>query len=235
MQNAAFSLIVAAGILAAAPSSAAEPNDAALARAARDFRIQVYETHREARREYDRWRTAGDELLATWKDSDRTPEQQQQAIDWFSQATPGIEIGELPALPEFPKSTRRRAPSLLGSTLQSSPGAAAGNNFKTQLSIPAATGDVEVPVLNRRRVQPIGQPAQSQPADSATGGFSEDWLDSPNPFEDPAPGDIQFESDSSGASSSLLDSLRKAVLGNGAESPAAKPADAAPITPGDGQ
>ena len=142
MQNAAFSLIAAAGMLIAAPSSAAEPSDTALRRAARDFRIKVYQTYRQSRHDYDRWRDAGDELLTTWKFSDRTSQQQQQAIDWFSQAGQAIQFGVIPQQPEFPKAVRRPAPSFFGADRQP--------------AADSATGDVEVPVLNRRRVDQFG-------------------------------------------------------------------------------
>lgn len=83
------------------PPTAAELR---LERAARDFRIQTYETFRKDRAEYDRRQAAGADLERAWKEAGSNPDDRDTLVDWFEQATAGSRadaIAELPASPTF--------------------------------------------------------------------------------------------------------------------------------------
>ena len=71
----------------------------------RFFRIQVYNSFRSARPEYDRRRAAGDEALTAWKQAGGQSHQAEALITWYRDAKaaslPGA-ISDLPPLPEFP-------------------------------------------------------------------------------------------------------------------------------------
>jgi hypothetical protein len=74
-------------------------------RAARDFRIQVYESFRLERDQYDAFRTAGDELLEGWTKAGRPIAYREDVLRWFREATELSLAGgsaSLPGLPELP-------------------------------------------------------------------------------------------------------------------------------------
>lgn len=75
-----------------------------LEKAARDYRIQTYETFRTDRAEYDRRQAEGVRLQTAWTEAGKSADDQPKLIDWFAQATASSraeEIGDLPPFPQF--------------------------------------------------------------------------------------------------------------------------------------
>jgi hypothetical protein len=105
------SLLLAAGGTLAAPSDV----DQLVEREFRLYRIQVYNTYRTWRSEYDRRRLAGDAAYGTWKNAGAQPQQAQELVMWFRGAKTAslAHVNRpLPALPEFPPPAQlARAPS----------------------------------------------------------------------------------------------------------------------------
>jgi hypothetical protein len=95
------SLLLAAGGTLVAPTDV----DQLVEREFRLYRIQVYNTYRTWRSEYDRRRLAGDAAYGAWKNSGAQPQQAQQLVAWFRGAKTAslAHVNRpLPALPEFP-------------------------------------------------------------------------------------------------------------------------------------
>ena len=83
---------------------AATPADLRLENAARDYRIQTYETFHTNRAEYDRRQAEGIRIQKAWTDAGENPVEQPLLIDWLEQAkarSQADSIGELPPLPTF--------------------------------------------------------------------------------------------------------------------------------------
>ena len=79
-------------------------SDDALDAAARRFRLQVYETYRSDRAEYERRRMAGDQVQARWRQAGKRPEDARAIIHWFDEAAyrSRSEVrGSLPDMPVF--------------------------------------------------------------------------------------------------------------------------------------
>jgi hypothetical protein len=72
-------------------------------RAARNYRIQVYNTFRLNRAEYDRRQATGWQLLDAWKNSGRNDARGQELIEWFSEATEASLVDNGRALPSVPQ------------------------------------------------------------------------------------------------------------------------------------
>jgi len=75
-----------------------------LERAARDYRIQTYETFHNDRAEYDRRSAEGARVEAAWTEAGRNDAEQPMLIRWFDQATAASRtdsIADLPAEPKF--------------------------------------------------------------------------------------------------------------------------------------
>jgi len=73
-------------------------------RAARNYRIQVYNSFRTDRPEYDRRQVEGQNLLRSWKRAGRGTVYSKQVIQWFEQGeqvSQAEQIASLPASPAF--------------------------------------------------------------------------------------------------------------------------------------
>jgi hypothetical protein len=101
-------LIVCSALLLGASDDGVERTGVAqsdVERAARDFRIQVYESYRLDRPEYDARRKAGDRLLDQFIAAGSPKAYQQEVLDWFhtsKELSHSKESAELPELPELP-------------------------------------------------------------------------------------------------------------------------------------
>lgn len=71
-------------------------------RAARQYRIHVYDTYRTERETYDRFREAGDELLDSWRAAGEPQDHRQQVLGWYQEASSGTLAISLPPLPDLP-------------------------------------------------------------------------------------------------------------------------------------
>jgi hypothetical protein len=100
MRIAVFALLLPLAV----NSRAAEPQKPTVDRTARWFRIQVYETYRTERAEYDRRRALGDQLLREWENAGNPEEPAAQMIEWFLAARdaslPDAQA-QLPAVPSI--------------------------------------------------------------------------------------------------------------------------------------
>jgi hypothetical protein len=101
-------LIVCSALLLGASDGGVERMGVAqsdVERAARDFRIQVYQSYRLDRPEYDARREAGDRLLERFVDAGNPKAYQEDVLNWFrtsEELSRSDESAELPELPELP-------------------------------------------------------------------------------------------------------------------------------------
>jgi hypothetical protein len=79
--------------------------DLQLEKAARDYRIQTYETFRNDRAEYNRRQAEAVRIQAAWADAGSNREEQPKLIAWFEQATARSRTDSIGNLPEVPKFT----------------------------------------------------------------------------------------------------------------------------------
>ena len=84
--------------------------DELVAKAARDFRIHVYEAFRGNRPQYDALRAAGDELLQSWHDAGQPADYRDVVAHWYDEARlashgGGNALPEQPVLPDPPVET----------------------------------------------------------------------------------------------------------------------------------
>ena len=94
-------MIIAASGTLAGPTDV----DQAVEREFRLYRIQVYNTYRTRRTEYDRRRMAGDEAYRAWQQAGGQANQAQELMAWFRGAKWAslAQVNRpLPALPQFP-------------------------------------------------------------------------------------------------------------------------------------
>lgn len=75
-------------------------NDMELQRAARDYRIEAYNTHRLNRPAYDEHIDTGRRVLAAWNRQGGTEDQRQALLDWYASATQNISDGNTTLPPE---------------------------------------------------------------------------------------------------------------------------------------
>ena len=73
-------------------------------RAARTYRIHIYETYRLNRKEYDVRRAAADKLSKWWEDAGNPEEYQQVVQSWFEEALHSGSDQFVLQLPELPDS-----------------------------------------------------------------------------------------------------------------------------------
>lgn len=101
-----FSTLLAAALaVSSAPPAPANDlptaEDRALAAAARDFRIQTYNTFRLDRPEFNRRRAAWNKLHDQWVESGRKAEDRQRLLTWLDRATHASRPDSVGPLPEF--------------------------------------------------------------------------------------------------------------------------------------
>ncbi len=78
------------------------PDDMEVERTAREYRIQVYETFRANRSEYDRRRAAGDQILYAYREANGRSSHQEDTIRWFVAAAGTSRPGAIDRLPKTP-------------------------------------------------------------------------------------------------------------------------------------
>jgi hypothetical protein len=97
-----FLVVSATPFSPAVPASATSAADEAVERAARDYRIQVYDTFHRNRPEYDSRSEAGNRVLSGYRRSGRHPEHGEIVKDWFAEARGASSPGEVRPLPQLP-------------------------------------------------------------------------------------------------------------------------------------
>ena len=86
------------------PPPPATAGDLRLEKAARDCRIQIYESFHNDRAEYDRRQAEAASIQKAWTDAGASDEEQPKLIDWLESAAARSRtdaIGELPPVPRF--------------------------------------------------------------------------------------------------------------------------------------
>ena len=89
--------LILSAVFAAPPSASGnrEPTlDVAVEKAAREFRIQVYESFRETRDEHDARRALGNELLTTWNKARQPARHREAVLRWFEEAKRSSQLGQ---------------------------------------------------------------------------------------------------------------------------------------------
>lgn len=71
-------------------------------RAARDYRILVYQTYRTDREKYDAHRLPADDLLLAWQHAGHPAAYREDILNWYQEASEQINDAEA-SLPEFPE------------------------------------------------------------------------------------------------------------------------------------
>ena len=123
-----LALLIMLGGLADWKSLQAFEQQEAVKRAARRYRMQVFETFRADRLEYDRRVRIGNQILQQWESRGEPKDQAERLVDWFSQASKATEDGlELPV---------SRDDEL---TMEDQIESAAGNVGRTPVETPAET------------------------------------------------------------------------------------------------
>ena len=79
----------------------ASESDTSVSRAARRYRMQVFQSYHTNRAEYDRRIEAGDRVLEGWSTRGKPETEQSQLLDWFRQATDATKAGLESPLPLF--------------------------------------------------------------------------------------------------------------------------------------
>jgi hypothetical protein len=93
--------VMAAGLAVGAESTPA--GRSSLEDAARDYRIQVYETFRSDRPEFDRRRAEWRQLEQSWEAAGKPDRDMPALLDWLSDATAQSQNDSIGELPEAPK------------------------------------------------------------------------------------------------------------------------------------
>jgi len=160
------------------PASSSDHADEAVERAARDYRIRIYDTFHRDRPEYDSRREAGDRVLSGYRRSGQRPDHGEILESWFAQARAASspdQIGPLPELPDFaaefpaePDSARaaadstavggRQASADKTADLRTSEAAAANRSF--QMSVAGKVGGA---LLRAAMRTPNGSTAEPLP------------------------------------------------------------------------
>lgn len=79
----------------------ASESDTSVSRAARRYRMQVFQSYHANRAEYDRRIEAGNRVLEVWSTRGKPETEQSQLLDWFRQATDASQVGLERPLPLF--------------------------------------------------------------------------------------------------------------------------------------
>jgi len=91
----------------------ATSGDSQLEKAARDCRIQIYESFHKDRAEYDRRQAEAASVQKAWSDAGENDEERPKLIDWLESATAHSRteaIGELPPVPKFTVVVQTKTP-----------------------------------------------------------------------------------------------------------------------------
>jgi hypothetical protein len=97
-----LTVVAATAISPATPASSLDEADKEIERAARDYRIQVYDAFHRNRPEYDSRSEAGYRVLSGSRRSGRRPEDGEALTVWCSEARTASIPGQLRALPDLP-------------------------------------------------------------------------------------------------------------------------------------
>jgi hypothetical protein len=93
--------VMAAGLAVGAESASA--GRASLEDAARDYRIEVYDTFRLDRPEFDRRRAEWRQLEQSWEAAGKSDRDVPTLLDWLAEATAQSQTDSIGPLPEAPK------------------------------------------------------------------------------------------------------------------------------------
>jgi hypothetical protein len=138
---------VLASVLAGADSGTpASNNDALFEGAARNYRIQVYDTFRLDRAEYDRRRAEWTRIETAWQEAGRPEAEQPKLVHWLEEAVAQSRtesVGPLPAAPQIAVNLDAKK--------------------KDDDAWKAVVPTVVVPTNDAARVQPVSDPKSDAP------------------------------------------------------------------------
>jgi hypothetical protein len=89
------------GLVACALVSA-EPAPVSVDQAARLYRLEIYQTFRTDRREYEARRETGDKILTAFRKLESPDAQREEVLQWFSTARDASLAGQVRTLPQLP-------------------------------------------------------------------------------------------------------------------------------------
>jgi len=99
-----FSFVFAALIALTSVCLAEPPCESAIAvqTAARHYRMEIYDSFRQSREQYDQWRAVGDMLVEHWNSAGQPNAWNDELTQWFDEATEACRNqGQLPQLPDL--------------------------------------------------------------------------------------------------------------------------------------
>lgn len=192
-------------VLAFDPAPAADAYNrelASLEAAARRYRVQVYETFRLDRAEFDRRRAAGDEVQARWREAGGRKEDLSAVLEWLLHATylsqPEVRL-RLPGLPEFGASRNTAKKSGQHAVVPEpiAPAVPQRSN-STEIPLPSASRNSTPGVLRRPPPAPrvngyeIAPPRQFAPSATVQGVLTPPSATTPaQALSGPTPGTVQ--------------------------------------------
>lgn len=162
-------------------------------RAARDYRIQIYETFRLDRPEYDLRREAGDRLLEDFRAAGSPADKRQDVLDWFVDAAVLSRPDETETLPELP----------------SLPAPQKGNVAQSRDDDPTVAP--HIPAVDRLHIKVPAGPRSS-------GSQDVDFLGTPTPVEAKSAG---YQGSGFTPPSKFLRSIQRALISSATEAAAA--------------
>lgn len=150
-------------------------------RAARQYRIHVYDTYRTDREAYDRFRKNGDELLETWRIAGQPGKHRDEVVGWYRDASTNSLATSLPPLPDLPVRLSPEPEATVDADLFSSPETEPTSVFQTLTALPIESDDEFLESADE-----AGGPGDSvpfstsaAPAKEDTRSLAEKWSDAP--------------------------------------------------------
>lgn len=167
--------------LASATVNTPASEELSVERAARQYRIHVYDTYRTDRDSYDRFRKSGDELLVSWRTSGQPGNHRDQVVGWYRDASANSLATSLPPLPDLPVRLPPEPEATVDADLFSSPETERPSVFQTLTPLPMESDDELL-----ESAEEAGDPSDSlpistsaAPAEEDTRTVAEKWSDAP--------------------------------------------------------
>jgi hypothetical protein len=153
------------GLLAPAAAVFAEDPELTVERAAREYRIRIYERYRLRRDQYDLHREAGEALMRAWIAAGQPAKSRQAVVGWYQRAADLAAPNQLPPLPLMPSlATNRGAPASSAPKQAAGPPAAPSPDRATSRASEAAAS----PPAPGTASNPSDQPPSPQVAKPTT-------------------------------------------------------------------
>lgn len=169
-----------AGLVSATVNSPAS-EELSVERAARQYRIHVYDTYRTDRDSYNRFRKSGDELLDSWRTSGQPGNHRDQVVGWYREASANSLATSLPPLPDLPVWLPPESEATVDADQFSSPETEPPSVFQTLTPLLMESDDESFESADE-----AGDPGDSLPISTSAAPVKEDtrtvaekWSDAP--------------------------------------------------------